>query len=271
MFHACEFLRWLSPADLPRKALEWLLGYEPCLDWYLVSELKRATQKSDKLLMACLTEWISLPAVAPENTPHFSGANPEDRRMLYLAGEASLLHRWEEHPNPRAWIRKIAWCLRARRKREDEAEHIAADKSNIVIQAESEYKKHEEAYGRLGGAINKPEREPMYLATPVNDPFAALLPASKASVEDLHAALDWQKQCRSIGLSEGATRLGLAKIALAKKHPGANGLMRSVDRKLLADLLGIDEAHLEAKEQELRRARAALAERLSIYGLRQDK
>jgi hypothetical protein len=159
---------------------------------------------------------------------------------------------------------------RKRRKLEDESDHISALGHGIEIVPEETLQKQREVWSRPGTAINRPERLLMDLGTPVNDPFAALLPSSKASVEDQHAALDWQKHCRAIGLSEGATRLGLAKIALAKKEPGENERMRPVDRGLLADLLGFDEAYLKAKEQELRRARSALAERLSTYGLDLD-
>jgi hypothetical protein len=278
MSSAYAWLEWASLPDWPKKALEWLLGYEPCHDWYLVWELKRATQKSNKSLMACLTKWARLPDVAREDTPHYSGSNPEDRRMLYLAGEASLTRGWEEFPDPRGWIRTVAWRLRAAHKREDEAEHIAAHAHKIVLVSQEEWEKEPDkcekeraGSNRLDKAINTPEERRMHLATPVNDPFAALLPSSNASVEDIHAALDWQKHCRAMGLSEDAVRLGLAKFALAKKEPGKNGRMKPLGRQRLAALLDLDGARLKAKEQELRRARPALMERLSAYGLGIDK
>src|SRR4029077_2314900 len=102
----------LSPANLPPKALRWLLGYETCPDWYLAGQLRRATVNSDRELMAFLTKWTGLPDVGPEDSPHYSGGNPEDRRMLYVAGEASLENGWEEHSDPRAWIRAVARNLR---------------------------------------------------------------------------------------------------------------------------------------------------------------
>jgi hypothetical protein len=266
MFQAYELLRWLSSAEYPQKALEWLLGYEPCHDWYLLSELRRATRRGDRSLMACLTEWSHLPDVAPEDTRHFSGSNPEDRRMLYFAGEASLKNGWEQHADPRAWIRSVAWNLRKRRKVEDEADHISAHANGIEIVPE-EVGQEIEACGRLGEATNKPDRQSIPLTTAREDPLAALLPASRASIEDLHAAIDWQKHCRAIGLSDEATRLGLVRFVLARKDSGMHERMKPLDRELTADLLGIDVARLKAKEQELRRALPALAERLAVYGL----
>jgi hypothetical protein len=267
MFQAYELLRWLSSADYPQKALEWLLGYEPCHDWYLLSELRRATRRGDKSLMACLTEWSHLPDVAPEDTPHYSGSNPEDRRMLYFAGEASLKNGWEEHPDPRAWMRAVAWNLRKRRKVEDESDHICAHAHGIKIVPEETSQKEREVYGRLGEAMNKPDRQSMFLTTAHQDPLAALLPSSKASIEDLHAAIDWQKHCRAIGLSDEATRLGLVRFVLARKDPGTQERMKPLDRELTADLLGIDVPRLKAKEQELRRMLPSLVEQLAAYGL----
>jgi hypothetical protein len=162
----------------------------------------------------------------------------------------------------------VAWRLRARRKREDESEHIAAHAHQIAIVSEGAVReKKREACGRLGEAINKLDRQPMPLTTSHQDCLAALLPASKASVEDLHAALDWQKHCRAIGLSEEATRLGLARFVLARKDSGVNERTKPLSRELTADLLGMDVSRLKAKEQELRRARPLLLERLSAYRL----
>ena len=265
MRQAYELLWALSPSNLPRKALDWLLGYEPCHDWYLVSQLERATRRSDKSLMACLTEWTGLPNVAPEDTPHYSGSNPEDRRMLYFAGEASLERGWEGYADPRAWIRKVAWNKAKGRKLQDESDHISAHAHGIEMVPEETVRKQCEVGGRLGGAINKHDRESRPLSKPFGDPFAALLPASRASVEDLHAALDLQKHCRAIGLSEEATRLGLARYVLAKKDPRKGERMQRLDRELVAHLLGIDVNRVKAKEQELRRALPALAERLGVY------
>jgi hypothetical protein len=268
---ARSLLEQISPADMPNQALRWLLGYEPCIDWYLVSELKRATEKSNKSLMACLTEWAGLPHVALEDTPHYSGSNSEDRRMLYFAGEASLKNGWEQHADPRAWIRSVAWNLRKHRKVQDEADHISAHANGIEIVPEEVGKKEIEACGRLGEATNKPDRQSIPLTTAREDPLAALLPASRASVEDLHAAIDWQKHCRAVGLSDEATRLGLVRFVLARKASGMHERMKPLDRELTADLLGIDVARLKAKEQELRRALPALVERLAAYGLGETK
>ena len=152
--------------------------------------------------------------------------------MSYYAGEASLEEDWEDHPNPRAWIQKVAWNKTKARKLEDEAEYIKANANGIDLESELCEKKNKESgrLDRLGQAINKPDRVQMNLRTSVSDPFAALLPSSKASLEDRHAALDLEKHCREIGLSELATRLALAQFALAKKDPVEKGRVQRIDR-----------------------------------------
>src|SRR5438045_8515254 len=112
--------------------------------------------------MAYLTEWTRLPHIASEDTPHYSGTNPEDRRMLYAAGEASLLNGWEEHPDPRAWIRKVAWNLIKRRKLEDEDEYISAFAHGIEIESR-DAPKQEKVCGRLGEATSKADRRSITL------------------------------------------------------------------------------------------------------------
>jgi hypothetical protein len=205
--------------------------------------------------MVDLTEWTGLPPFARQ-TQHYSDGNPEDRRMSYFAGEASQEPGWQECPNPRAWVCAVAQRLRSRRKREDEAEHISAHRHQIAIVPEEQLRESERhSYNRPGTPINRPETQVMPLPTTVDDAFAALFPSSSASLEEFHAGLDLRKQCQEIGLSEDATRLALARFALPN------------NRHFLGELLGFDDDHLKAKEQELRRARPALAGRLSAYNL----